>query len=67
MPEKKPIVHGSEINLSALKDVKSIDDLKSKNIFQHLDDEDEAYNELWDILKTPAKFDMAASETEEAN
>lgn len=45
------IIHGSDINMAALGDVKSFADLKRLNIFSHLPNEDEANEDLWKILK----------------
>lgn len=45
------IIHGSDINLAALGEVKSLADLKKLEIFSHLPNEDEANDDLWKILK----------------
>lgn len=45
------IIHGSDVNLAALSDVKSLADLKKLEIFNHLPNEDEANKDLWAVLK----------------
>lgn len=45
------IIHGSDVDLSQLSDVKSLSDLKRIGIFSHLDNEDEANDELWAALR----------------
>lgn len=49
------IVHGSDINLTALSEVKSLADLKKLNIFSHLPNAKEANDDLWKILKPETK------------
>ena len=44
-------IFGSNIETDALKDVKSIYDLKKKGIFSHLKNEDQACKELLAIIK----------------
>lgn len=54
-PGKKVLLlHGSDINIAALSDVKSLADLKKLGIFNHLPNEDEANKDLFEVLK-PAK------------
>lgn len=45
------IIQGSDINPGALAGVKSLADLKKLNIFPHLPNADEAYEELWNKIK----------------
>lgn len=52
--EKVYRVAGVHVELGNLKDVKSIDDLKKKEIFSHLDDagQDQANAKVWADLKS---------------
>lgn len=49
------IIHGSDINIAALGDVKSLADLKKLQIFNHLPNEDEANKDLFEVLKPGKK------------
>jgi hypothetical protein len=45
------IIHGSDVNLAALSEVKSLADLKKLEIFNHLPNEDEANKDLFKVLR----------------
>ena len=49
------IIHGSDVNLAALSEVKSLADLKKLQIFSHLPNENQANEDLWKILKPGSK------------
>jgi hypothetical protein len=61
------IIHGSDINLDALSEVKSLADLKKLNIFSHLANESEANESLWKILKPVKKPEPKPTEVPEGN
>jgi vacuolar-type H+-ATPase subunit D/Vma8 len=44
-------IQGVEINIDSFKAVKSIADLKKQDIFSHLENADEAYKELFELIK----------------
>lgn len=45
------VMHGSEINMAALKHIKSLVELEKLEIFSHLPNAAEANKELWETLK----------------
>lgn len=62
-------LHGVEINLDNLSDVKSLKDLKSTDIFSHLSNDEQAtaYDELYSILKPKATKDTPPPAQDAAN
>lgn len=59
------IIHGSDINLAALSEVKSLSDLKKLKIFSHLPNEEEANDDLWKTIKpgVPVKIQKLAEDS----
>jgi hypothetical protein len=62
-------VRGSHINLDELKEVKNVKELKATDIFSHLDKaaQNDAYNELWEVLKPQSKKETSPPSIEDAN
>ena len=52
------IIQGSDINLTALRGVKSLADLKKLRIFSHLPDEDQANEILWKTIQSLNRIDF---------